>query len=73
MGVSTDALLLMSDNLARRFAQSLGIVVVNIPAFLLACKTGSLVGPEQMAEIVNDLRVKDYYNFRDEVRQLLLA
>lgn len=68
-----DALLLMSDNLARGFAQSLGIVVVNIPAFLLACKTSGLVGPEQMAQIVDDLKVKDYYDFKDKVRQLLLG
>jgi predicted nucleic acid-binding protein len=68
-----DALLLMSDNLARRFAQSLGIVVVNIPAFLLACKTSGLVGPEQMARIIDDLKAKDYYDFKDKVRQILLS
>jgi predicted nucleic acid-binding protein len=31
-----DAVLLMNDNQARHFARSVGVTVVNIPAFLLA-------------------------------------
>lgn len=68
-----DAVLLTSDNVARRYAQSQGIVVVNIPAFLLACKMAGLVEPKQMARIIEDLKVKDFYEFRAEVRELLLA
>ncbi|MCL7453419.1 MAG: hypothetical protein M8467_10280 [Anaerolineae bacterium] len=68
-----DVALLMSDNQARRFAQSLGIVVANIPAFLLACKMGGLLGVEQMTQIIDDLKATDYYDFKAEVRQLLLA
>lgn len=55
-----DAVLLMSDNKARQFAQSLGVTVVNIPAFLLACKMAGLVSPEQMVQIIEDLRAKDF-------------
>ena len=64
--------LLMSDNKARQFARSLGVTVVNIPAFLLACKMAALLSPEQIAQIVEDLKVKDYYEFRAEIHDVLL-
>jgi len=67
-----EAVLLMSDNTARRFAQSLGITVINIPAFLLACKMAGLVNPEQMAQVIQDLRDKDFYRFKSEIRDVLL-
>jgi len=67
-----DAVLLMSDNKARRFAQSLGLTVANIPAFLLACKMANLVAPEQMKQIIQDLKDKDFYEFKSEIRDALL-
>jgi len=67
-----NAVLLMSDNKARQFAQSQGVTVVNIPAFLLACKMAALIDPEQMARIIEDLKAKDYYEFRAEVHNLLV-
>ena len=54
-----DAVLLTNDNKARRFARSLGMTVANIPAFLLACKMAGLVSPQQMAQIIRDLKDKD--------------
>ena len=68
----TDAIILMSDNKARRFAQSLDITVVNIPAFLLACKMTGLVSTEAMKQTIQDLKVKDFYDFRKDVRDELL-
>jgi predicted nucleic acid-binding protein len=38
-----DAVLLVSDNKARQFARSVGLTVVNIPAFLLACKIATVL------------------------------
>lgn len=70
--VLPDAVLLMSDNKARQFARSLGITVVNIPAFLLACKMAALISPEQMAQIIGDLKTQDFYEFRPEIRRALL-
>jgi predicted nucleic acid-binding protein len=67
-----DAVLLMSDNKARRFAQSLGLTVANIPAFLLACKMAGLTSPRQMKQIIQDLRDKDFYEFKSEIRDALL-
>jgi predicted nucleic acid-binding protein len=68
-----DAILLMSDNTARRFAQAQGIEVANIPVFLLACKMVGLVDSEEMAQIIEDLRLKDFFEFRVEVRNHLLS
>ena len=62
----------MSDNKARQFARSLGVTVVNIPAFLLACKMAALLSRGQMAQIIDDLKTRDYYEFRPEVRDALL-
>jgi predicted nucleic acid-binding protein len=67
-----NAVLLMSDNKARQFAQSVGVNVINIPAFLLACRETGLVEPEQMLRIIQDLKDKDYYKFKPSVRDLLL-
>jgi predicted nucleic acid-binding protein len=68
-----DAILLMSDNTARRFAQAQGVEVANIPVFLLACKMVGLVDSEEMAQIIEDLKIKDFFEFRGEVRNQLLA
>lgn len=67
-----DSILLISDNRARQFARALGLTVVNIPAFLLACRMAGIVSPEQMAQIVQDLKDKDYYEFKSEIRDALL-
>jgi predicted nucleic acid-binding protein len=67
-----DSVLLINDNKARRFAQSQGVVVANIPAFLLACKKASLVSLEEMAQIIKDLKDKDFYEFKPEIRDALL-
>lgn len=69
---STDAVLMMSDNQARRVARAQGIRVLNIPAFLLACKMSGLIEREEMAQTIRDLKEKDYYKFKQEVREALL-
>ncbi|HUV89411.1 MAG TPA: hypothetical protein VMY80_07140, partial [Anaerolineae bacterium] len=63
--------LLTSDNKARRFAQSLGLTVANIPAFLLAYKMAGLASPDQMKQIIQDLD-KDFYEFKSGIRDALL-
>jgi predicted nucleic acid-binding protein len=67
-----DAVLLMSDNKARQFARSMGVAVVNISAFLLACKMAGLLSSEQMIQIIDDLKAQDFYEFRPEIRRALL-
>ncbi|HZY41385.1 MAG TPA: hypothetical protein VFF59_05220, partial [Anaerolineae bacterium] len=64
---------LMSDNQARALARSLSITVVNLPAFLLACKVAGLIDRAGMAQIIQDLKDKDYYEFKTEIRVALLS
>lgn len=68
-----NSLLLTSDNRARREATRSGAQVVNIPAFLLACKVSGFLDRAQIAAIVRDLEEKDRYGFRQEVLARLLA
>lgn len=66
------AVLLMNDNKARKYAQSLGLGVINIPAFLLACKLAGLVNLEHIGRIIQDLKEQDFYEFKAQVRDELL-
>jgi len=68
-----DAVLLTNDNKARQIAMQQGLTVVNIPAFLLACKRAGLVDRATLEAIVYDLQVKDHYAFRQEVLEALLG
>ena len=68
-----DAVLMMSDNKARRVARRLGVAAVNIPAFLLACKMAGRVDRETLEAIIQGLRDKDYYEFRRDILTALLA
>lgn len=66
------ALLLCSDNRARRFAQSVSVQVANIAAFLLACKMTGFATKTDLEQVVEDLAKLDYYRFRqDELNRLL--
>ena len=68
-----DAVLLCSDNRARRFAQGLGIEVLNIAAFLLACKLAGVLDQDAIRQIVEELGRLDYYRFREDVLAKLLS
>ena len=64
--------LLGNDNQARRVAAKLGVDVVNIPAFLLACKQARLVDRQTLAALIADLRAKDFLGFRQADLDLLI-
>ena len=67
-----NSILLISDNKARKVARKKGIVVLNIPAFLLACKKTMFLENNEIALIMKDLKQKDYFEFgKDEKRELL--
>jgi predicted nucleic acid-binding protein len=68
-----DAVLLMNDNQARRVATSLGVSVIHIPAFLLACKMAGLVDRDALADLIAALWEKDHYKFRQDVLAVLLG
>ncbi|MBO1350273.1 MAG: hypothetical protein EBE86_024160 [Hormoscilla sp. GUM202] len=67
------SVLLINDNQARRLATGLGVSVVNIPAFLSACKIAGLLNTEAMGELITSLQQKDYYRFRQDVLDLLMS
>ena len=67
------SVLLMNDNRARRQATQLGLAVVNLPAFLLACKLSRFLDREQIADTVRALQEKDRYGFRADVLAQLLS
>ena len=68
-----DSMLLISDNKAREIANKNNIAVLNISAFLLACKDVGLLNSEDIATIIHDLKDKDYYEFSEEERSRLMV
>ena len=67
-----DSILLISDNKAREIANKNNIAVLNISAFLLACRDAGLLSSEDVATIIWDLKDKDYYEFSEEEKQKLI-
>jgi len=65
-------MLLISDNKARKIANKNNIAVLNISAFLLACKDVGLLNSEDIATIIHDLKDKDYYEFSEKEKQRLI-
>lgn len=68
----SSGLLLMNDRKASKFAESRGITVIDIPIFLLHCKTNNLISHKELTQIIKDLKEKDYYEFSTEVKERLL-
>ena len=68
----TNALLLTNDQKAVRFAESEGITIMDIPIFLLYCKSKTFLSKEEIRQIIEDLKEKDYYEFNREVKEMLL-
>ena len=68
-----EAVLLMNDNEARRVAARLGVKVLNIPTFLMACKVSGLASRTEILDLVTALEKRDRYGFRKDVRELLLS
>jgi predicted nucleic acid-binding protein len=64
-----DSMLLISDNKAREIANKNKIAVLNIPAFLLACKETGILDRGNIATIIRELKEKDYYEFSEEERR----
>ncbi|HSS76091.1 MAG TPA: hypothetical protein VLV54_05030 [Thermoanaerobaculia bacterium] len=67
------SVLLMNDNRAGQIATRLGVEVINVPGFLLACKASGSISQKQIAELVSALKEKDHYGFRKDALDLLLS
>jgi predicted nucleic acid-binding protein len=68
-----DALLLCNDRKAGIVASQLKVQMVNIPGLLLASKIAGLLEHQQLRSIIDDLWLKDYYKFSQEIANLLLS
>ncbi len=64
--------ILIDDQRARLVAKGKGLKVVSIPTFLLFCKRRNVVSFDEIRKIVGDLKEEDYYEFSEELRELLL-
>lgn len=67
-----NGLLLTNDGKAAKFAESRGVTVMDVPIFLLHCKTSEHISNKELIQIINDLKEKDYYEFSTEVKERLL-
>jgi predicted nucleic acid-binding protein len=56
-------ILLINDKKARQIATSSGISILNISAFLLACKRSNYLDNSEISKIINDLKENDYFEF----------
>jgi predicted nucleic acid-binding protein len=70
---SEGAILLINDNKARKVAIKRGITAFSIPDFLMACKARDLLTREEIGKVIIELKEKDFYEFKEEVKKLLLA
>lgn len=67
-----NALLLIDDFAASRFAQQKGVLTLSIASFLLLCKERALLSKAELLKIISDLREKDHYEFSAAVKKKLL-
>ncbi len=68
----SNGLLLMNDRKAAKYAESRGVTVMDIPIFLLHCKTSDYLSNKELTQIIKELKEKDYYEFSTEVKEKLL-
>jgi len=66
------AKLLMDDRDAGEYAQSKGVNVIDIPAFLFHCKENNFLSVSEIKSIINDLKNRDHYEFEAKVKEELL-
>ena len=63
----------IEDRKAERVAEEEGVVVFNIPILLLTLKEKGVLDRSEIAQIIKDLRDKDFYQFKKEIEDELLS
>ena len=63
----------MDDRKAGRYAESIGVIVIDTPAFLFYCKEKKILTIAQIKKIISQLREKDYYEFNEDIKDELLS
>lgn len=69
----TSDIILIDDQRARTVAQEKNLKVASLPSFLFYCKRKHIVSFDELKQIVHDLKAKDYYEFSEDVKKMLLA
>ena len=69
----TKSKLLMDDRKAAKYAESIGVIVIDTPAFLFYCKEKKILSVAEIKKIITQLREKDYYEFNEEVKKELIS
>ena len=62
----------MDDTEAGIYAESKGVDVIDIPAFLFYCKEKKKLSASEIKDIINSLNDKDFYEFETKVKEELL-
>jgi predicted nucleic acid-binding protein len=65
--------ILIDDQRARRIAKEEELKVTSIPAFLLHCKKKKILSTNEIKQIMENLKEKDYYEFSAESADSLLT
>lgn len=69
----TNSLLLTNDRNAGLLAERKGITVMDIVTFLIYCKNHNLLSKDELRKIITELKEKDYYEFSEEAKNILLS
>lgn len=67
-----NGVLLIDDRKAKMIAKEHGIKAYDLHAFLYSCKKRGIVDKNAMADIIQDLKAKDYYEFKASIEKELL-
>jgi predicted nucleic acid-binding protein len=67
------AKLLMDDRVAGKYAEKIGVKIIDIPTFLFYCKQKKFLNNSQLKTIILKLKAKDFYEFEKEVEKELIS
>lgn len=67
------AKLLMDDRDAGKYAESKGVDVIDIPAFLFHCKEKKILNTAHLKTLIANLKAKDFYEFENQIAEVLLS
>ena len=70
--LKTKSIFLSNDKKAGEFAEDLGVMVLDIVSFLLVCREIDVLGLNDIEHIIELLKQRDYMEFNDDEKMLLL-
>lgn len=67
------AKLLMNDRIAGKYAEKIGVKVIDTPSFLFYCKEKKILNTSQLKTLISKLKAKDFYEFDNQIIEALLS